>query len=540
MLRVPSTSILLPGRHGFLLLTAVALCAQLISVEIPAPAPRLHILWLPGAVLMCALLALPLRCWRLAVVATWLGACIALIPTGTPLPGSAIVMLGHCLLVVPASYLLVRKRGPVEPLESYPWIGLFVAVAGLALPALSASWATYVGREFALQPYFGGWSNIALAHSASYLLLVPAFIGVRRLATQSLRHAGWNWRNLGLIAILAVVFGFACWLPLTPSPLLRLLLLLVVFALLVWLLLLVGAAGAFIGLLALSVACLQACCIGAPYLPARDGHSIVPMIQIWGIAMAAALLSLTVIAEQRASLRLSLANANARLTELMGCMMLVQEEERARIARDLHDDINQSMASISIQISVLRKELEDPERQHLTEIQDQVLDVSSRVRQLSHDLHPSILRYTGLETSLTALCESHNMDGRLHVECIVNADIPLSNEQKLGLFRVAQEAIHNVVTHAQASHARISLTQTGNEVVLQVEDDGIGIPEDMSQRTGSGLGMISMEERAHSLGGHFSIMRKPEGGSRLEVHLPMESVVSPSAPGDDPATGSSS
>lgn len=530
-----------PRWHVLLLIAASAGFAQLVSIELWVPTPRVHILWLPGAVLMCGLLALPLRHWWLATAVAWLGASAVLVTLGAPLLASAIMILGHYLLVVPASYLLLQVRGPGEPLESYPWIGMFVAVAGVALPALSASWAVYAARELDLERYLGGWSNIALAHSVSYLLLIPAFLSLRRVAIQPQRRAGWTWQNLALIAALAIAFGFACWLPFAHSPLLRPLLLLVSFTLLIWSLLLFGSAGAFIALLALSLTCMQASSVGASPLPIGGGRTAILAIQLWTIAMTLALLSLAAVAEQRMSLRMALLNAYGRLSDLTGRMLLVQEEERTRIARDLHDDINQSLAAISIQISALKKDLDAPERERLADIQRQILEVSGDIRQLSHDLHPSILRYTSLAASLLALCESHSMDDRLRVECAIHDDMALSNDQKLNLFRITQEAIHNIETHAQASHARVSLSRADNEVVLRVEDNGIGIPEDMRQRIGSGLGMISMEERARSLGGRFSIARRANGGSCLEVHLPLGRDATPAEAGADRlATGSSS
>jgi len=150
-----------------------------------------------------------------------------------------------------------------------------------------------------------------------------------------------------------------------------------------------------------------------------------------------------------------------------------------------------------------------------------LLAVSDDIRRLSHDLHPSILRYTSLAASLIALCESHTAPSNLRVDCAIHEDMALNNEQKLNLFRIAQEAIHNVESHARATVALLSLSRDGEDIVLRVDDDGIGIPEDLRRRMGGGLGMISMEERARSLGGTFQVMRMAEGGSRLEVRLPI-------------------
>ncbi|HVK52799.1 MAG TPA: histidine kinase [Pseudoxanthomonas sp.] len=526
------------GQSPYLLLVALAAFAQFISVELWVESSRAQLLWLPGAVLMCALLALPWRHWPLAVAAIGLGALCVLLALSAPWPALLVGLIGQLLLVVPVGYVLVRTRDATrgETLASYRWLGVFLLLAIIVLPILGATWAEWISNRLDASGHPGGWLNLALSHSASYVLVVPAFLGLRENGT---RQTGTPWRsyNLALITAMATAFAIACWVPFHHAPLLRPLLLLLAFTLLVWSLLLFGAAGAFTALLTLSLICMQASNVGLLPLQDQDGYAGVLSIQIWAIGMALALLSLSAVAEQRAGLRLSLTQAYARLSDLTGRMLLVQEEERARIARDLHDDINQSVAAISIQISALKKDLESAPRARLAEIQEQLLSVSDDIRRLSHDLHPSILRFTSLAASLIALCESHSAPSGLRVDCAIHEDMALSNEQKLNLFRIAQEAIHNVESHARARSVQLSLSRDGEDVVLRVDDDGIGIPEDLRRRLGGGLGMISMEERARSLGGTFQMMRLLGGGSRLEVRLPIRgSLVTPRHSTDLPST----
>ena len=222
--------------------------------------------------------------------------------------------------------------------------------------------------------------------------------------------------------------------------------------------------------------------------------------------------------------RAALATANARLAALARVTLQVQEEERSRIARDLHDDISQSLAAISIELSALRRELRGPQQAHAEEIQEGLLAVSEDVRRLSHALHPSMLRYTSLAASLSSLCEGHTLAGGLRVECEALQDIALSEAQKLNLFRVAQEGIRNVERHARASVARVSLTASGNDVLLCVEDDGIGVAPGFVPGASQGLGMVSIGERMRMLGGRFSLSRREGGGTRLEARCPLRSA----------------
>lgn len=513
----------------YFLLVALAAFAQFISVELWVESSRAQLLWLPGAVLLCALLSLNWRHWPLAVATVGFGALLVLLALSPSWAGLVVGLFGQLLLVVPVAYALsrVRAKSHGETLASYQWLAMFVLLGVIALPALGASWAELVAVRLDTEGHPGGWFNLALSHCASYVLVVPAYLGLRE--GRSVR-TGTPWRsyNLALITLVATVFAIACWVPFHHAPLVRPFLLLLAFSLLVWSLLLFGAAGAFTALLTLSLICMQASNAGLLPLQDQDGYAAVLGIQIWTIGMALALLSLSAVAEQRAGLRLSLTQAYARLSELTGRMLLVQEEERARIARDLHDDINQSVAAISIQISALKKDLDQAPRDRLAEIQDQLLAVSDDIRRLSHDLHPSILRFTSLAASLIALCESHTDPAALRVECTIHEDMALNNEQKLNLFRIAQEAIHNVESHARATTALLSLSRDDKDIVLRIDDDGIGIPEDLRRRLGSGLGMISMEERARSLGGTFLVTRKAGGGSRLEVRLPISGPNPPS------------
>lgn len=219
--------------------------------------------------------------------------------------------------------------------------------------------------------------------------------------------------------------------------------------------------------------------------------------------------------------RASLESANARLRALARVTLQVQEEERSRIARDLHDDISQSLAAISIEMSALRRTLHGAEQARADEIQEGLLAVSEDVRRLSHDLHPSMLRYTSLAASLAALCEAHTLHGGLRVVCDARADLALSEAQKLNLFRIAQEGIHNVERHARARVARVSLSAANGDVLLRVEDDGIGLAGDFTLGASHGLGMVSIGERMRLLGGRFTLSRCEGGGTLLEARCPL-------------------
>jgi two-component system sensor histidine kinase UhpB len=507
-----------------LLVMSLAALAQLVSVELWLPGPRMHMLWLPGALLLCTLLATPARRAWMPMLAVCLGVAAVLVPLGLPLLHSLALVAAQCLLVWPVAALLRLPLAGAPPLQRPRWVLRFVLLAVFVLPLLAAGLSALASPWLGLSPWLGHWSNIALSHAASYALLVPPFVSIAHPGMGGVSRPGVR-QLLGIIA-LAGMFLLTCWFPLGDPFITQPVLLLMSFCVMVYLLLAFGAPSAFIALLLLSLACMQISVAHGFPPPLGAGRTSVLAIQVWTIALALALLALVVIAEQRRSLRVSLQAAYERLAELTGRMLLVQEEERARIARELHDDINQSLAAISIQLSGLRRELGGPQRQKVCSLHAQLLQVSGSVRQISHDLHPSILRFTSLASALESLCESHN--GRqLCVRCNAQVDAVLDEDQKLNLFRIAQEALHNVQEHAGARSSTVHLLTESGEVVMRVEDDGVGIPDSVLKGYGGGLGMVTMEERARLIDGQLALYRPAGGGSVVEVRIAARGAVRP-------------
>lgn len=506
---------------GALVAAATAL-GQLISVELWMTAPRAHMLWLPGAVLMCALLALPRRRWAACVAGALIGTTGFLALLGTPVGGVVVVLLGVFLLVVLASLVLKRTDFRFS-LVDFRGVLRFVVVAGLVLPVLAAYWVTQAMPRFGLAHHIGGWINVALAHSLSYLLVVPGFLSLLLQRAQPERR----WRpsaiNLFALVVMVVLLSIAWTSEVLPAAF-HAPLMLAPAILLIWCLIVNGPVVSSITLLCITLLCMHFCSHGMGPMVVPDLGMTTLSVQLWASCLAVAHLYLATLVEQRTSDRASLSRAYRRLSELTGRMLVVQEAERTRIAQDLHDDINQSLASVSIQLSALKREAAPDERARLEDIQQQVQDVSGDIRRISHALHPSILRYTSLSASLIGLCQAQGTEGGLQMDCSRVEDLPLSCHAKLNLFRVAQEALHNVGTHAQATWVRIRLYREHADVVLQVDDNGKGLPDHWQRLFGQGLGLLSMEERARSLGGRLEIRNREEGGTRVELRCPLSAA----------------
>jgi signal transduction histidine kinase len=212
------------------------------------------------------------------------------------------------------------------------------------------------------------------------------------------------------------------------------------------------------------------------------------------------------------------------LRALAGRLFRAQEEERKRIARELHDDLSQSVALLAFDTSSLAlsppPSAEDMKKA-LCKLQSRIADLSTDIRQIAHQLHPSILEDLGLAAALRELCEEFSARETTPVVFEQEAlqDV-LPVEIASCLYRVAQEALHNIQKHARASHIWLTVSGNPESVHLSIQDDGVGFASE-SGTSGQGLGIISMKERVRLVQGEFSIHSQPGQGAKLTVSVPL-------------------
>jgi PAS domain S-box-containing protein len=212
------------------------------------------------------------------------------------------------------------------------------------------------------------------------------------------------------------------------------------------------------------------------------------------------------------------------LQALSGRLIHAQEEERSRIARDLHDDFSQSLALQCIDLEQLLKKLgqtETSDRTRLLKMLKRTKQLATDIRALSHQLHSNKLEYVGLLPAVSGLCGEigEKYEIRVHfTECGFPKNIP--KDVALCLFRVAQEALGNVVKHSQAKSAEVELGANSNGVSLRVADDGKGfVPNDTNR--GGGLGLVGMTERLRLVGGILSVKSDPLQGTTILAEVPL-------------------
>jgi PAS domain S-box-containing protein len=251
--------------------------------------------------------------------------------------------------------------------------------------------------------------------------------------------------------------------------------------------------------------------------PIEIGRS--PLQTARGLFVLASIIDLTARHRAEDGLR----ESQRELKHLTGRLLEAQEVERRRIARELHDDINQSLALLAMDMDLSAgspHQSPTDTRDRVRELSTRLKELSSSVHDLSHQLHPSKLEQLGLVVAVRGLCKelshSHGLDVKF-THYPEPSMVP--QDTALCLYRIAQEALQNVVKHSGSRHAAVDLWETAHAICLRVVDDGIGFNVDAVGSNG-GLGLVSMRERLHLVGGEITIDSGPSSGTRIDVRVP--------------------
>jgi PAS domain S-box-containing protein len=203
-----------------------------------------------------------------------------------------------------------------------------------------------------------------------------------------------------------------------------------------------------------------------------------------------------------------------------------QEQERTRIARELHDDIGQRLALLTIGLVELQQNSPDlpaEVRNRMGELQKQTSEIATDIQSLSHELHSSKLQYLGIVVAMRSFCKEFGEQQKVEIDFeIHDLPSPLSPDISLCFFRVLQEALHNAAKHSRVRHFEVRLWGTSGEIHLTVRDSGAGFDTDAA-RKGRGLGLTSMQERLKLVDGELSIDSHLKGGTTIHARVPLSS-----------------
>jgi two-component system sensor histidine kinase UhpB len=211
-----------------------------------------------------------------------------------------------------------------------------------------------------------------------------------------------------------------------------------------------------------------------------------------------------------------------QLRELSGYLQSVREEERTRIARELHDELGQSLTAIRIGLSVIEEQMQSQQGdslQSLNSLKKITESTVESVQRITADLRPLILDELGLISTIDWLLESFAQNSGITYEVSLPTDsLEFSPELRTAIFRVLQEALTNIMRHSQASHVVVQLQNDKRNVVLRITDNGNGI--DFSDQREKSLGLVGMRERALMLGGKLLIHSEAGVGTSIEMRVP--------------------
>ena len=213
--------------------------------------------------------------------------------------------------------------------------------------------------------------------------------------------------------------------------------------------------------------------------------------------------------------------AEQKLRGLSSHLVRAQEEERTRIARDLHDDVGQRLGLLAMQLETLKAsslKSKSWDLQKIDELSKLTSQISTDVRKVSHGLHPALLDLLGLTAAMAEFCKEFSRLNEIEID-FVHREVPpmLPKEVTLCLYRVAQEAVRNAQKHSGCRQVRVELTGASDSIRLRVSDSGEGFEPGSAQA--DRLGLVSMAERVQSLGGELLVQSRPGCGTSVEARV---------------------
>jgi len=507
-------------------------------------------LWPPNSILLAALLLSPVRSWWFLLLAAFPAHLLAQLNANIPLTMILSWFVSNCSeALIGASILRYLTKSEMRFDNTYH-VGMFILVAFLA-PFLSS----FIDAAFVMLNRFGNTSFWDLfrvrffSNVMASLTLVPLILTWWRGEFPKWGTITWKrYLESALLVTGIVIVGIITQeaeLNKTPA------LLYLPLPFLLWAAIRFGPKGSSAVLLFVTVFEIWVAIHGHGPFASQSAESNALSVQLFLILASMPLLFLAALIKEReqaqeaatqkeerlvlaldtaqqASQALSVSQeklhqSHSQIRALLGKLIDAQESERRRISRQLHDDLNQKIASLSMGISQLKRKLPVQETAlvvELDQLRENAATLTNDVRTLSHQLHPAVLEHLGLVTALESYISNFNLEE--HIEVKLNAEIGAERipfQVSICLYRVAVEALRNVSRHSGATSAAISLTRSDDMIELQVSDSGKGFDVE-TFKNGGGLGLISIEERLRLLQGSCEIYSAPGRGTRLVVTVP--------------------
>ena len=492
------------------------------------PDSKVSLFFPPHAVLVSILLFVPTRQWwaytLAAATAHFLATQLAHWPTEYAL---------HCEVfdavqnVGAAAGIRILIKSPLEAITLRD-ATLFVLIAVVLVPFGTAFW----GASFTVSYGFGThywieWRNLGVSNAVTAVVLMPAFLlGAHYLFVRHPRAVSpRRMIEAALVCACTVALGMFVFNKTPAGANTSPALLYTPIPLLIWAALRFGLGGISASMLIITCQAIWGTMNGhGPFLTQAPADNATAL-QLFLLVTASPLMLLAVVIEEERRTAYALRQSYELNQDLGGRLINAQENERARIARDLHDDLSQQLAGVAIMLSALKRKVSKPGdelevEQTFATLHERTVAAATAVRNLSHELHPDVLEHSGLTATLRRHCADIE---RLH-QVTLNFNPgdgldSLDSDVALCLFRVVQEALTNAARHARARTIGVSFLTTADSVELNVVDDGVGFVA--SERARSGLGLRSIHERVRFMRGNVSVDSRPGEGTKVLVRIPI-------------------
>jgi signal transduction histidine kinase len=499
----------------FALLTSVAyyVGTRVGFMLTPAGQPN-SAFWPANAILLAVFLMTPARRWWTFFVAVVPAHILAQSQVGVPISTAMAWLLTNASEALIGAVCIVRLTEPKTVFDSVRGVSIFMLFAVLVAP-LTTSFLD------AAAVVFTGWGHgyVSLGaerfwtNALAELTIVPVIVlwassGMDWIKNASVaRFVEGGLLGVSVLLSTFLVFGFA---PISPST--TPVFLFIPLGLLLWATARFGSGGLSLCLLTISVTAIWFVVHGREPFPAASLRQNVLSLQILLCTIVVPLMFVSAFMTEAQRTQASLRQMSSQL--LQG-----QEQERARIGRELHDDINQRLAMLAVELEQVREAHSDIHTP-LAELHREVTDISNDIQALSHDLHPSKLEYLGAVGGIASWCKefAERRAVEISLKCDISAALP--TEIGVPVFRVLQEAVNNATKHSGVKRIEVQLTEHFGEVHLVIRDLGVGFDVESAMR-GKGLGLTSMRERVRLVNGSISIQSSHMQGTTIQVRVPL-------------------
>jgi signal transduction histidine kinase len=463
--------------------------------------------WPPNAILLAALLLTPVRIWWALLLAVLPAHLLAQLHAGIPLSTVLGWFVGNTSeALFGAAFIRYFEEDERSLFKSLRGVIIFVVFGAIAAPMLTSflDAAVVVHRGLG-SDYWSVWTTRFFSNMLANLTVAPSIVlfgldgasWIREARRPRYVEAGLLGFGIVLGSIL-IFGGKEGWQGNTQG------LLYGVVPLLLWASVRFGLGGLNASLLAIVLISMWNVMQGRdPFIGGSiEQNALTLKTYLVTIAVPLMFLSAAILDMQRSSRKL----------------IDVQEQERHRIARELHDDIAQRLVLIGLEVEGLKSD--SSSRLRLDRLYSLVSSVAEATRALSHDLHPFALSYVGLARALRSLCRQTGEAMSITINFAEENVPPLAGDISLCLYRVAQEALQNIVKHSHAQTAAVELRVKNGQALLRIADDGAGMSPEQ-QAVGS-MGFTNMRERLLALDGTLKITSAPTKGTIIEGSVPLK------------------